>query len=276
MSDHSVLDRPGNRPSISIDTAAVRLTDTILGYNEEDLANSLKAIAAGIGVAHISYIRFASDKSSDTSMLTAAMTYSREWQLRYFFKEYIKIDPVIAHGRHAVLPFDWQTLFSDDPGVTGFFADAVQHNIGRNGISIPVRNRKGVSSVVSFTSNVSRSEWEDFKTDNMVKLQLLSVLIDFSGQYQFETRPGAGQPVPARGAMPDLGRAGQNLPGNRGHSEPGLRQREDPSGSGAPQIALHEPHPRGRRRRGDRGDPAEGPAGLAWRVALGLTSQPRA
>ena len=105
MSDHSVLDRP----SISIDTAAVRLTDTILGYNEEDLADTLKAIAAAIGVAHISYIRFTSDKSSDTSMLTAALTYSREWQLRYFFKEYMKIDPVIAHGRNAVLPFDWQT-----------------------------------------------------------------------------------------------------------------------------------------------------------------------
>ncbi len=174
VSDLSVADRP----SISIDTAAVRLTDTILGYNAEDLADTLKAIAAAIGVAHISYIRFTSDKSSDTSMLTAALTYSREWQLRYFFKEYIKVDPVIAHGRHAVLPFDWQTLFSDDPGVMGFFADAAQHNIGRNGISIPVRNRKGVFSVVSFTSNVSRPEWEDYKIDNMVKLQLLSVLID--------------------------------------------------------------------------------------------------
>jgi Autoinducer binding domain len=111
VSDHSVAERP----SISIDTAAIRLTDTILGYNEEDLADTLKAIAAAIGVAHISYIRFTSDKSSDTSMLTAALTYSREWQLRYFFKEYIKVDPVVAHGRHAVLPFDWRPCSAATP-----------------------------------------------------------------------------------------------------------------------------------------------------------------
>ena len=174
MSDLSVADRSG----ISIDAAAIRLTDTILGYNEEDLAETLKAIAFAIGVAHISYVRFAPDKSSDTTMLTAAMTYSREWQLRYFFKQYDKVDPVIAHGRHAVLPFDWETLISDDPEVMDFFADAAHFNVGRNGISIPVRNRKGVFSLVSFTSDVSRSEWEAYKIDNIVKLQLLSVLID--------------------------------------------------------------------------------------------------
>jgi hypothetical protein len=133
VSDLSVADRP----SISIDAAAIRLTDTILGYNEEDLAETLKAIASAIGVAHISYVRFAPDKSSDTSMLTAAVTYSRDWQLRYFFKEYLKVDPVIAHGRHAVLPFDWETLISDDPGVIDFFADAAHFNVGRNGISDP-------------------------------------------------------------------------------------------------------------------------------------------
>ena len=174
MSDHSVADRP----SISIDTAAIRLTDTILGYNEEDLSDTLKAIAAAIGVSHISYIRFAPDKSSDTSMLTAAVTYSREWQTRYFFRKYVAIDPVIARGRDAVLPFDWETLISGDPEVMDFFADAAHFNVGRNGISIPVRNRKGVFSVVSFSSDVSRSEWEAYKIDNIVKLQLLAVLID--------------------------------------------------------------------------------------------------
>jgi DNA-binding CsgD family transcriptional regulator len=174
VSDHSVADRP----SISIDAAAIRLTDRILGYNEEDLSDTLKAIVAAIGVSHISYIRFAPDKSSDTSMLTAVVTYSREWQTRYFFRQYVAIDPVIAHGRHAVLPFDWQTLISDDHEVVDFFADAVHFNVGRNGISIPVRNRKGVFSVVSFSSDVSRSEWEAFKINNIVKLQLLSVLID--------------------------------------------------------------------------------------------------
>jgi DNA-binding CsgD family transcriptional regulator len=164
--------------SITIDSAAIRLTDTILGYNEQDLVATLKAIANDIGVAHIAYVRFAPDKSSDSSLLTSTVTYSIQWQTRYFLKQYVLIDPVISTGSKAVLPFDWEELASDEPAVRAFFADATSHHVGRNGVSIPVRNRRAVYSVVSFTSNQSRQEWLEYKKNNMVKLQLLSVLID--------------------------------------------------------------------------------------------------
>ena len=38
---------------MTIDAAAIRLTDTILGDHEPDLEQALKAIAANIGVLHI-------------------------------------------------------------------------------------------------------------------------------------------------------------------------------------------------------------------------------
>ena len=179
-SSQLVRDIDGARPmaSITIESAAIRLTDTILGYNEQDLEETLKAIAADIGMAHIAYMRFAPDKSSDASLLTGARTYSVQWQTRYFLKQYILIDPVLAHGSKAVLPFDWEELPRDDPAIQAFFADAVNHGVGCNGISVPVRNRRGAYSVVSFTSNHSRPEWVVFKKNNMVKLQLISVLID--------------------------------------------------------------------------------------------------
>jgi DNA-binding CsgD family transcriptional regulator len=165
-------------PSITIDSAAIRLTDTILGYNEQDLEGTLKAIAADIGVCHISYLRLSPEKSSDTSLLTAIVTYSIRWQHRYFEKQYVLVDPVIAHGSKAVLPFDWDELASDDPAVQAFFIDALNYGVGHNGISIPVRNRRGAYAVVSFTSNHSKQEWQEYKTNNMIKLQLMSVLID--------------------------------------------------------------------------------------------------
>ncbi len=164
--------------SITIDSAAIRLTDTILGYNDEDLEETLKAIAADIGVLHIAYLRFAPDKSSDTSLLTAIVTYSIRWQNRYFEKQYVLIDPVIVLGSKAILPFDWDELVSDDPAVRTFFGDASHYDVGRNGLSIPVRNRRGTYSLVSFTSNHSKPEWAEYKTRNMTKLQLMSVLID--------------------------------------------------------------------------------------------------
>ena len=164
--------------NVTIESAAIRLTDTILGYNEQDLEETLKAIALDIGVSHVAYMRFAPDKSSDASLLTGTVTYSFQWQTRYFLKQYVLIDPVIAYGGKAVLPFDWEELPRDDPAVQAFFADALTHEVGLNGLSIPVRNRRGVYSLVSYTSNHAKPEWREFKKSNMVKLQLISVLID--------------------------------------------------------------------------------------------------
>ena len=98
-------------------------------------------------------MRFAPDKSSDASLLTGTVTYSFQWQTRYFLKQYVLIDPVITNGSKAILPFDWEELPRDDPAIQAFFADALSHDVGRNGISVPVRNRRGVYSVVSFSSN---------------------------------------------------------------------------------------------------------------------------
>jgi DNA-binding CsgD family transcriptional regulator len=172
--------------AIRLNASATKLTDTILGYNEKDLNDTLKAIASDIGVCHISYIRFAQDKSIDTSILTASVTYSKEWTLRYFLRQYVNTDPVIAHGRNAVLPFDWEILSDGNPSALAFFADAANHGVGRNGLSIPVRNRKGIFSLVSFSSDYSRVEWEQYKAQNMAKLQLLSCLIDSAANINFK------------------------------------------------------------------------------------------
>src|SRR5580704_17194122 len=178
--------------NVTIESAAIRLTDTILGYNEQDLEETLKAIALDIGVSHIAYMRFAPDKSSDASLLTGTVTYSFQWQTRYFLKQYVLIDPVISHGSKAVLPFDWDEMARDEPAVQTFFADALTHGVGLNGLSIPVRNRRGVYSLVSYTSDHSKPEWQEFKKSNMIKLQLISVLIDSAASVNLKL---SSQPV---------------------------------------------------------------------------------
>ena len=114
--------------SMTIDSAAIRLTDTILGYDEPDLEQALKAIAANIGVLHISYVPLSSEKSEDAKLLSAICTYPVAWQARYFRKQYARIDPVIARGSEAVLPFDWDELPKDDPAVREFLDDAIDHD----------------------------------------------------------------------------------------------------------------------------------------------------
>jgi hypothetical protein len=108
------------RPSvdISIESATERLTETILG--NDDLADTLKAIASEIGLDHIAYLRLSPDKSPDICLLVAVVTYSRLWTHRYFVKKYITDDPVISYGRAADQPFDWANVPVDDPAAKAF------------------------------------------------------------------------------------------------------------------------------------------------------------
>jgi DNA-binding CsgD family transcriptional regulator len=171
---------------VSVESSAARLTDTILGNDDHDLAETLRAIASEIGLCHIAYLRLSPDKSTDICLLVAVVTYSRLWQHRYFVKKYMTNDPVIFYGREADHPFDWTNLPVDEPATKAFFADALNHSVGRNGLSIPLRNRRGVFALVSFTSDLSKDEWEDYKAANMKSLKLLSVLIDSAANINFK------------------------------------------------------------------------------------------
>ena len=165
---------------------------------------------------------------------------------------------MIAHGSKAVLPFDWDELASNDPAVQAFFIDALNYEVGHNGLSIPVRNRRGAYSVVSFTSNHPKHEWQDYKKNNMIKLQLMSVLIDSAASINLKLNSA---PVKlskreeqcliwaARGkTYQDISEIPQHL----------IWQRQKLSGHGAAQTKLYQSDPRGRRRRRDRRDPGEG------------------
>ncbi len=163
---------------VDVNSAAIKLTDIILGKNTKGMTETLKDIASEIGMLHISFVRFASNRSWDVSILTSINTYSKIWQTRYFLKRYALVDPIVSHGSAAVLPFDWDTLPTDKPETLKFFADARRHGVGRNGLSIPVRNRKNTHSVVSYSNDAARDEWENFKRANMTFLQQLCALID--------------------------------------------------------------------------------------------------
>jgi DNA-binding CsgD family transcriptional regulator len=171
---------------VNFESATARLTEAILGNEDHDLAETLRAVASDVGLSHIAYLRLSPDKSPDVCLLVAVVTYSRLWQHRYFVKKYMSTDPVIFYGREADQPFDWTNLPVDDPATKAFFTDALNHSVGRNGLSIPLRNRRGVFALVSFTSDLSTAEWEDYKSVNMRNLKLLTVLIDSASNINFK------------------------------------------------------------------------------------------
>ena len=101
---------------VDVNSAAIKLTDIILGKNKKSWTDVLKDIASEIGMLHISFVRFASNRSWDVSILTSISTHTKIWQTRYFLKRYALVDPIVRHGSAAILPFDWDTLPTDYTG----------------------------------------------------------------------------------------------------------------------------------------------------------------
>lgn len=161
-----------------VSPGAARLTEKILGWNSEELVEILHELAFELNLSHIAVLSLATNKSRDISVLTSISTYPKEWQTRYFLKRYGELDPVVKRGSAAVLPFDWADLEIEEPGRQQFFADAIRHGIGCRGLSIPVRSRKTIHSLVSFTSDMLPQDWVNFKSSSMQYLQQLSALIN--------------------------------------------------------------------------------------------------
>jgi hypothetical protein len=164
---------------VTVGPAAMKLTYKTLGFDGDDLLNILKQLAPELGVDNIAYARIGSNRSLESSLLAAIVTYPKEWMRRYFFKQYFLIDPVLQYASTSSLrQFDWADLLRENPTTKEFFDDAIRHKVGSNGISIPVRNRKNSLAVVSFTSGMPRSDWEIFKNTHLGKLNHASALID--------------------------------------------------------------------------------------------------
>jgi DNA-binding CsgD family transcriptional regulator len=158
--------------------AAMNLIYKIIGRATDDPGAILTDLAAELGLSHIAYVRLASNKSLDSSLLTSTTTYSKEWQRRYFVKQYFLIDPIVRHASTSVSNFDWSDIERENQAIDDFFSDAIHHNVGRNGFSVLVQNKKNTRAIVSFTNDLPRPDWEDFKTANTDKLHHASALID--------------------------------------------------------------------------------------------------
>jgi DNA-binding CsgD family transcriptional regulator len=164
---------------VGADSAAMKLTYKIIGHQTGDLIEILRRFALEIGVDHIAYVRMGSNKSLESSLFASYVTYPKEWQRRYFLKQYFLTDPILRYGMNTSLDhFDWGDVDEGSPAIKDFFLDAARHKVGRNGISILVRNRRNSYAIVSFTSDVTKEDWQEFKSINLGKLYRASALID--------------------------------------------------------------------------------------------------
>jgi DNA-binding CsgD family transcriptional regulator len=176
---------PTNLPddlSPRFDRACRALTELVLGRRSENVVEILKDIIPTLGLKNIAHLRFAPNKSDEVALLSAVVTYSKDWQFRYFTRRYHEIDPVVQVGRTATAPFDWRDIRGTSPTASAFFEDATEHGVGACGVTIPVRNRPKGIALVSISSDLSDGKWEAYKLNHMVQLELMTALIDSAAQ----------------------------------------------------------------------------------------------
>ncbi len=173
--------------SVIADSAAMLLTNFLRGQCPQTLEEVLENVAAAMDVRYISYVRFVSH--SDSRIINTIVTFPIAWQNRYSERNYFLIDPVVTFGCTCVIPFDWDEIRTDNSNIGAFFDDAIAHDIGRNGVSLPVRNRDGGFALVSFTSDYSKRKWSKYKKDNMTSLQSIAALIDSAASFTRKAPP---------------------------------------------------------------------------------------
>lgn len=102
------------------------------------------------------------------------LTYDADWIARYIDNNYFKIDPVVVSGTKSFLPLDWARLDRENTVARGFFAEADRFNVGRQGITLPVRGADGERALFTITANMSASEWDQRRVGYMREFQMIA------------------------------------------------------------------------------------------------------
>ena len=89
-------------------------------------------------------------------------TYSGAWVSRYIQQSYIRIDPVILGCFQRFHPVDWKDLDWSSKAARAFQADALDHGVGLQGLSIPIRGPKGQYALFTISHNASDEAWAGF------------------------------------------------------------------------------------------------------------------
>lgn len=117
----------------------------------------------------IYHLKFRIDRPTDLPFFQS--TYPAEWIGRYMQKQYSDIDPLVLNGFDHEEPFIWSDLVIDTPDKKNFFADSVEHGVGKSGLSVPLTDKTQRQALFSVTSDMDDRKWRDRMSNEMPWLQ---------------------------------------------------------------------------------------------------------
>jgi DNA-binding CsgD family transcriptional regulator len=101
-------------------------------------------------------------------------TYSDAWVARYVDQDYLRVDPVIIGCYQRFHPVDWKRLDWSTKAARTFRDEAIEHGVGNQGFSVPIRGPVGQFALFTVSHNCSDEEWSLFTERNRRDLILFA------------------------------------------------------------------------------------------------------
>ncbi len=159
----------------------------------DDLQGIIEELRDDLGVDHVVY-----HWVNSNGQQYGCGTYG-DWAVRYAEKGYLRIDPVVQGCFQRFHPVDWKRLDWSGKAARAFLRDAIEHGVGNQGFSIPIRGPNGQFALFTLSHNCDDDTWEAFTEDNRRDLILVA---HYFNQKALELEPGrtpeAAQPLSPR------------------------------------------------------------------------------
>jgi DNA-binding CsgD family transcriptional regulator len=114
-------------------------------------------------------------------------TYSPEWVERYVEQDYLRVDPVVLGCYQRFHPVDWKRLDWSSKPARAFQAEALEHGVGNQGFSVPVRGPNGQFALFTVSHNCNDDEWAEFTENHRRELILIA---HYFNEKALEFEPG--------------------------------------------------------------------------------------
>ncbi|WP_420557132.1 helix-turn-helix transcriptional regulator [Roseovarius sp.] len=125
-------------------------------------------------------------------------TYDPAWVARYVEKDYLRIDPVIKGCYQRFHPVDWKRLDWSGKPAQAFLKEALEHGLGNQGYSIPLRGPNGQFALFTVNHRCDDDAWAAFTESRRRELILCAHTFN---QKALEFEPDRA-PAPARQLSP--------------------------------------------------------------------------
>lgn len=156
----------------------------------EDLQAATEALRDILNIRHVVY-HWVNSKGERFG----AGTYSTEWIDRYLEKDYLRMDPVIFGCFQRFTPVIWKDLDWSSRAATAMFRDALDHGLGNQGFTIPIRGPNGQFALFTINNQAQDAAWQSFVSDN--SRDLMVIAHEFNKKALEFERDGEGAPKPA-------------------------------------------------------------------------------